>query len=75
MDSDKAKWEDMVRGGSLCGVQLYLGAQSAFQKAYNVEGIPHFILLDKEGRIISNDMSKPSADQTAAVLEALEGIR
>ena len=75
VDSDKAKWEDMVRGGSLCGVQLYLGSQSAFQKAYNVEGIPHFILLDKEGRIISNDMSKPSADQTAAVLEALEGIR
>ena len=75
VDSDKAKWEDMVRGGSLSGVQLYLGSQSAFQKAYNVEGIPHFILLDKEGRIISNDMSKPSADQTAAVLEALEGIR
>lgn len=75
VDSDKSKWEDMVRGGGLCGVQLHLGSQSAFQKAYNVEGIPHFILLDKEGRIISNDMSKPSAEQTAAVLEALEGIR
>lgn len=75
VDSDKAKWENMVRGGDLCGVQLYLGPRSAFQTAYNVEGIPHFILLDKEGRIVSNDMSKPSSDETAGILESLEGIR
>ncbi len=74
-DRDKAKWEEMVKGGGLTGVQLHLGPRSAFQKAYNVEGIPHFILLDKEGKIISNDMSRPSADETLAALEALEGIR
>jgi thiol-disulfide isomerase/thioredoxin len=74
-DKDKAKWEEMVKGGGLTGVQLHLGPQSAFQKAYNVEGIPHFILLDKEGKIISNNMSRPSADETLAALEALEGIR
>jgi thioredoxin-related protein len=74
-DRDKAKWEEMVKGGGLTGVQLHLGPQSAFQKAYNVEGIPHFILLDKEGKIISNNMSRPSAHETLAALEALEGIR
>ena len=74
-DKDKGKWEEMVKGGSLSGVQLYLGPQSQFQKAYNVAGIPRFILLDKEGRIISNDMSRPSSDETAATLESLEGIR
>ena len=74
-DGDKAKWEAMVRSGAMTGVQLYLGPRSSFQKAYNVEGIPHFILLDKEGKIISNDMSRPSAEETAMTLSALEGIR
>lgn len=75
VDADKAKWEEMVRSGKLTGVQLYLGAQSRFQKAYNVDGIPRFILLDKDGVIISNDMTRPSAKETAETLEALPGIR
>ena len=64
-----------MKGGSLSGIQLYLGPQSKFQKAYNVAGIPRFILLDKEGRIISNDMSRPSSEETAKTLRTLEGIR
>ena len=74
-DSDKSKWEAMVKSGELTGVQLYLGPQSAFQKAYQIDGIPRFILLDKEGKIINNNMSRPSQDATAAALEALEEIR
>ena len=74
-DSDKTKWEAMVKEGELTGVQLYLGPQSAFQKAYQIDGIPRFILLDKEGKIIDNNMSRPSQDATAAALEALDGIR
>lgn len=74
-DGQKENWEKMVRSGAMCGTQLYLGPRSAFQQAYNIEAIPRFILLDKEGRIISNDMSRPSADETLSVLEALEGIR
>ena len=74
-DSDKSKWEAMVKTGELTGVQLYLGPQSAFQKAYQIDGIPRFILLDKEGKIIDNNMSRPSQDATAAALEALDGIR
>lgn len=74
-DSDKRKWEEMAGSGTLTGVQLYLGPRSSFQKAYNIDGIPRFILLDKDGRIISNDMSRPSSDQTAEFLNSLEGIR
>jgi hypothetical protein len=74
-DSDKSKWEAMVKTGELTGVQLHLGPQSAFQKAYQIDGIPRFILLDKEGKIIDNNMSRPSQDATAAALEALDGIR
>ena len=74
-DGDRLKWESVVRSGAMTGVQLYLGPRSAFQRAYNVAGIPHFILLDKEGYIISNNMSRPSSEETARTLNALEGIR
>lgn len=75
VDSDKAKWEDAVRSGELAGVQLYLGSGSSFQKAYKVEGIPRFILIGRDGRIVDNDMSRPSSPETIPALEALEGIR
>ena len=75
VDSDKAKWEKMASSGDLTGTQLYLGTQSSFQEAYRIEGIPRFILLDKNGVIISNDMSRPSEPKTAETLNSLEGIR
>lgn len=75
VDKDKAAWQKMVKDGCLSGVQLYLGLGSSFQDAYRVEGIPRFILLDREGKIISNDMSRPSAKETAETLRNLEGIR
>lgn len=75
VDSDKSKWENMVKEGSLSGTQLYLGTQSSFQEAYRVEGIPRFILIDKEGKIIDNNMTRPSEPKTAETLNALEGIR
>ena len=74
-DRDKDKWVEMASTDVLSGVQLYLGPQSNFQKAYNIDGIPRFILLDREGKIISNDMTRPSSDETALALESLEGIR
>ena len=75
VDSDKSKWEKMVKEGNLTGTQLYLGNQSSFQEAYRAEGIPRFILIGKDGRIISNDMSRPSEPVTVETLNALEGIR
>jgi thiol-disulfide isomerase/thioredoxin len=75
VDKDKAAWEKMVRSGELTGVQLYLGTQSKFQQEYKIEGIPRFILLDKAGRIISNDMTRPSEDATAETLRNLKDIR
>ena len=75
VDKDKAAWEKMVKEGGLTGVQLYLGLGSSFQEAYRVEGIPRFILLDKDGNIISNDMSRPSEEKTAETLRNLDGIR
>ena len=75
VDSDKDKWEKMVKIGTMSGVQLYLGSKSSFLDAYKVSAIPRFILLDKEGRIIDKEMSRPSDPATADFIGALEGIR
>lgn len=75
IDNDRTKWEKMASSGDLVGTQLYLGTGSSFQKAYRIEGIPRFILLDRNGVIISNDMSRPSDPKTAETLNSLDGIR
>ncbi len=74
IDQNKSKWEEKVKSGELCGVQLYLGTGSAFQNDYMIKGIPRFILLDREGRIINENMSRPSSEETVRVLNGLEGI-
>ena len=74
-DGDKGKWEQIVQTGTMPGVQLHIGPRSEFQKAYNIDGIPRFILLDKEGIIINNNMSRPSSEDTYKFLESLDGIK
>ena len=74
VDKDKAAWEKMAASGQLAGVQLLLGSGSRFQSDYNIEGIPHFILLDKEGKVVNADMLRPSSEDTERILNELEGI-
>ena len=74
IDHKKEKWDEKVNSGDLTGTQLLIGRGSSFQNAYGIEGIPHFILLDKEGIIINNDMTRPSSEDTEKILNALEGI-
>lgn len=74
IDHNKNKWEEKVKSGDLTGVQLLIGRHSTFQKAYNIDGIPRFLLIDKEGKIVNNDMSRPSSEDTERVLNALPGI-
>lgn len=73
-DQDKAAWEKMVKEDKLGGIQLHNGGDNTFMDAYMVTGIPRFILLDREGKIINANMSRPSNPETVKVFDALEGI-
>ena len=75
VDKDKNKWEKMVKEEAMSGVQLYLGTESPFIDAYQITGIPRFILLGKDGSIIEKSMQRPSADATKDIINSLEGIR
>ncbi len=74
IDADKAKWEARVKSGELCGTQLYIGRGSKFQADYRINGIPRFILLDPNGRIVNPDMTRPSSEDTEKILNAQQGL-
>ncbi len=60
----KAKWEQMMKTGKLTGNQLISTDRNMnFLKVYSVTGIPRFILLDENGKIISQNAMRPSNPQ------------
>ncbi len=68
IDKDKDRWEKQVKDDKLGGIQLYAGPESQFCTDYHVKGIPHFILIDKEGKIIEANMTRPSDVKTIKML-------
>lgn len=73
-DQDKAAWQKMVKEDKLGGIQLHTGGDQSFMDTFMIRGIPRFILLDREGKIIAADMTRPSNPKTTETLNALEGI-
>ena len=68
------KWKNMITARDLRGVQLLAdkGWQSSFVKDYGIKGIPRFILLDPEGKIINANAPRPSNPNLTTLLESLE---
>ena len=73
-DKDKAAWEKMVKEKGLEGVQLHNGGDRALMDAFGVKFIPRFILLDKKGKVVNANMTRPSNAETEKTLKALKGI-
>ncbi|MCQ5373245.1 TlpA family protein disulfide reductase, partial [Phocaeicola vulgatus] len=69
-DNNKKACENRVRA-ALKGIQLHLVNGDTFMNDYMIKGIRRFILLDKEGKIISVDMRRPSDPKTIAKLDEL----
>lgn len=69
-DTNRKAWEKMVTTKNMKGIQLHF-SDNSFMKKYMIEGVPHFILLDKEGKIVSADMTRPSDPATTALFEKL----
>lgn len=70
-DQDKAAWQKMVKDQQMQGIQLYMGTKDEFMKKYIINGIPRFILLDKEGKIIKADAPRSSNPETAKLFDEL----
>jgi len=59
---DKQKWKDMVKEKELGGVQLITDNDfdTSFISDYKIRGIPRFILLDPNGKIVTANAPRPS---------------
>lgn len=73
-DKDQDAWKKKVRNDKMGGIQLNCGGDPEFMEFFGIRGIPHFILLDPEGKVINPNMSRPSQEVTAETLKRLEGI-
>ena len=70
-DSNKSAWEKRVQKGDMKGIQLCIGPNSDFMQKYLVKGIPRFILLDREGRIIKANAPRPSDPNITKIFDEL----
>lgn len=72
--ADEKKWRDMIKAQGLTGVQLLADKEikSTFITSYYIQGIPRFIVLDKEGKIISSDAPRPSEPELTELLNTLD---
>lgn len=68
-DQDKPKWEEYVKTKSLKGIQLHAGVGNPLSEAYKVNSIPRYILIDKNGNLISADSPRPSDPKLSALIE------
>ncbi len=69
----KDKWLKMIEDEDLKGIQILADNDwnSEFVTAYNIKGIPRFILIDKEGNIVDSNAPRPSDPYLKEVLGAL----
>jgi thiol-disulfide isomerase/thioredoxin len=67
---DKQKWLDFLDQEQLAGIQLFAGdsANEALMNPYKVPTIPRFILVGKDGKLISADAPFPSSEEIRIVL-------
>jgi thiol-disulfide isomerase/thioredoxin len=66
------KWKDYIAKEDLKGIQLFAGddADDGIIKPYKVKGIPRFLLVGKNGNIISSDAPRPSSSEIRPLLKA-----
>jgi len=73
IDADKGAWENMIREKEMSGVQLFAdGAwDSELTQDYMISGIPRFILIDANGKIVDATAYRPSNEKLKEQLETL----
>ena len=68
----KAAWKKFLEEKKIAGEQLFIeGQENSFVENYMVRGVPTFILIDKEGKIITNKVERPSEKELRSRLNQL----
>ncbi len=71
-EDTRERWRKTVISNELSGIHLFAPNNNiSFFKDYLVDGVPRFILIDKEGKIIDSDATRPSNKKTEEILTDL----
>jgi thiol-disulfide isomerase/thioredoxin len=67
------KWSKFVTEKNLGGIQLLADKdwKSDFVQGYKINGIPRFILISPEGKIVNADAPRPSSPELVTLLDSL----
>ncbi len=72
---DKRKWRRTIASREMSGMQLFAGKtedEFQFTKDYLIKGLPRFVLIDPDGKIVSANAPRPSdGDKLVTMLEEL----
>jgi thiol-disulfide isomerase/thioredoxin len=73
VDKDREKWQKFVTEKELGGVQLFADKNwnSDFIKAFGINAIPRFLLIDPAGKVVKADAARPSSDELSKLLDTL----
>ena len=70
-EAAEKKWRDFVKAKQMGGIQLWSGKDFSFQKAYKINGIPRFILVDPKGNIVDANAPRPSEPRLTELFTSL----
>ena len=73
-DKSQDEWEKFVKERQMGGIQLHMRGDNKYMEELGNNGIPRFLLIDREGNFIDASMSRPSDPKTLKILRELEGI-
>ena len=68
-EKNHKKWLETIEKEELGGVQLFANGWSKITKDYKINGIPRFIVVDRQGKVASTDAPRPSNPALKALLE------
>ena len=71
-EKDYEKWRKMVPEKDVGGIQLYdsEGLNSSFMKSFSVSLIPRFMMIDRDGKIITANAPRPSSENIKAFIDS-----
>ena len=73
IDANRQNWLSKMRDLQLHGHQ-YLDLPGAFAKQLNISGIPHYLIYDKESKLLVFQMDMPDNPSVKALIDQLPGL-
>jgi peroxiredoxin len=69
IEDENEKWLKTIEKRKIEGVNLFAGDKSEnLRTMYNINAIPHYVLIDKEGKIIENNTFRPNSPRVREIL-------